>query len=166
MTVNFSPPKGDEVPVALRNPEPTAEKRVRRYNAGRKSRVSVPKTAQVKAPALDVAALAAKYGGDPQNTTQTRIGTFKVPIGISIARWERIRNLAAEKFVTALKQQGWIISRIECRTGVYPYRDILTGTDDPGFREMQIVATGGIPKVERTVIELDKDDVEALVLTR
>src|SRR5690242_6021258 len=102
-----------DTPAALLNPETTADKRTRRYNVELERRGKRPKQTERVIPGLDVAALAAKYGGDPANTTQTRIGVFKVPIGISLDKWRCIRNVAVERFTKALEGQGWVIARIE-----------------------------------------------------
>jgi len=67
--------------------ETTAAKRVRRYNARPRRR-----TPTLEPRGLDVAALAARYGGDAQNTTQVRVGVFRVPIGVSWDRWTRYRD--------------------------------------------------------------------------
>ena len=157
----------DRIRPALLDPIPTAEKRVERYNAALRN-VQRPRVARRELPGLDIAALAAKYGGgDAQNRTQLRTGSFKVPIRCSRDRWERMRNHAAEKFLRALEGQGWQVSKLTAEPGVYPYRDILTGTDDPDFREMLLVAECGLRKEpEAVVISLDPEDVEPIVQTR
>ncbi len=156
-----------DAPAALTNPEPTATKRVRRYADALRRRGKRAKVARRELPGLDVAALAAKYGGDAQNTTQTRVGTFKVPINITVSRWEQYRNYAAEKFLKALDAQGWQVARLTAKPGVYPYQDVLTGLADPDYREMLLVAECGLRKApEPVVVHLDAADVEPLVQTR
>jgi hypothetical protein len=166
--VSFSPLNPGEAPPALLDRTTTAEKRIAGYNAALARRGKRPKQTRREIPGLDVAALAAKYGsGDAQNKTQTRIGTFKVPMGISWARWETYRNLAAARFLKALEDQGWQVDRLQVRPGVYPYRDVLSGKDDPDFREMQIVATCGLRKEPDPVaIHLDEEDVAPIVQSR
>lgn len=168
MTASFSPPRPAEIPPALLDPEPTADRRARQYNDALRRRGPKRKVTRRALPGLDVAALAAKYGaGDAQNTTQTRVGSFKVPIGISWDRWERYRNHAAERFLTALEQQGWQVAKLTAKPGPYPYRDVLTGRDDPSHREMHLVATCGLKRApEPVVVQLDAADVGDLVQTR
>lgn len=167
MTASYSPPKPADIPPALLHPEPTADKRVRRYNDALKRRGRRPKVKTRALPGLDVAALAAKYGGDAQNTTQTRVGSFRVPIGISWSRWERYRNLAAEKFLKALEAQGWQVTKLTAKPGPYPYRDVLTGRDDANYREMHLVAECGLRKAPEPVrVELDPEDIAPIVQTR
>ena len=151
-------------PPALLDPEPTADKRVRLYNEALRRRGPQPRMVERVIPGLDVADLERRYHtGDPANVTQSIIGTFKVPMGIGWPTWERLRNAAAARFLGMLERDGWVVARITARPGVYPYRDVLTGTDDPAFREMQLVAVGGYPKAERVVVELDPEDVEPIV---
>lgn len=168
MTTSYYPPSRGEIPPFLDAPETTAAKRIRRYTAALARRGRRPRQARREIPGLDVAALAARYGrGDAQNTAQVRIGTFRVPIGIGWSRWEAYRNLAATKFLAALEGQGWQVTRITARPGVYPYRDVMTGLDDPDFREMQLVAECGLRKEpEAVVVHLDPEDLASIVQTR
>ena len=154
MTTSYSRP--EDTPAALvAGVETTAAKRVRRYNARPRRR-----TPTLEPRGLDVAALAARYGGDAQNTTQVRVGVFRVPIGVSWDRWTRYRDHAAERFLRALDQQGWQVERLEARPGVYPYRDPLTGLDDPDYREMQLVAVCGLrTSPEPVVIALEPEEI-------
>src|SRR5262245_51911728 len=163
MTTSSSRP--EDTPAALvAGVETTAAKRVRRYTARRRRR-----TPTLEPRGLDVAALAARYGGlvsggaalrDAQNTTQVRVGVFRVPIGVSWDRWTRYRDHAAERFLRALDQQGWQVERLEARPGVYPYRDPLTGLDDPDYREMQLVAVCGLrTSPEPVVIALEPEEI-------
>jgi hypothetical protein len=150
--MSFSRP--DDTPAPLRvGVETTAAKRLRRWHAAPRQRTK-------GAPRLDArtlaAVLATKYGGDAQNTTQVRVGAFKVPMGIGLARWEAMRDRAAEKFLRALDAQGWQVSSLTARPGPYPYRDVLTGLDDPDYREMHLVAVCGLRRApEPVAVELD-----------
>ena len=175
------------LPSALASPTPTADKRIKRYNdalaikrhneavLARRNRKPLPKQLRKEIPGLDVAALAAKYGsGDAQNKPQVRIGTFKVPVwqpGWDVVRFEsafaRQKRWACERFLGMLDGEGWDVKRVEIKWGVYPYRDVLTGKDDPYQREVLIVAECGLRKdPEPVVIHLEREDVEPLILTR
>ena len=150
--MSFSRP--DDTPAPLRvGVETTAAKRVRRWNAA-------PRRRAAALPPLDArtlaAVLAAKYGRDAQTVTQTRVGAFKVPMGIGMARWQRLRDHAAARFLHALDQQGWQVDSLTVRPGPYPYRDVLTGLDDPDFREMHLVAVCGLRRApEPVVVQVD-----------
>ena len=163
---SFSRPDAADIPLPLADRETTSDKRLRQYRAALARRGRRPKQLRQELPGLDVAVLAARYGGDPANTTVQRVGSFKVPMGISTARWQRYRNLACEKFLAHLDATGFVVARIAVQQGVYPYVDVLTGRHDPAYREMLLVATGGVPKVESVAIELEPEDVAPLVLTR
>lgn len=153
---------------ALLDPETTEAKRIRAYNAALARRGPVEKVTERIIPGLDAAALQAKYGsGDAQNKTQIRIGAFKVPINVTVGVYERMRNYAAERFVKALEGQGYQIESLTERAGPYPYRDVLTGRDDPYHREMHLIATCGLRKEpEAVVIALEKSELEPIVQTR
>jgi hypothetical protein len=150
--MSFSRP--DDTPAPLRvGVETTAAKRLRRWNAA-------PRRRTRDAPRLDrrtlAAVLATKYGGDAQNTTQVRVGAFKVPMGIGLARWERYRDEAAARFLRALDVQGWQVDSLTATPGPYPYRDVLTGLDDPDYREMHLVAVCGLRRApEPVVVQVD-----------
>lgn len=161
-------PDARDIPPALLDPEPTADKRVRRYNAALTARGRRPRQPRREIPGLDVGALSARYGaGDAQNLTQIRLGTFRVPIGISWDQWTAFRNLAATRFLKALEDQGWQVSKLTARPGRYPYPDVLSGVEDPDFREMQLVAECGLTKEpEAVVVALDPEDVTPIVQTR
>lgn len=168
MTVSFSRPDPAEIPPALRDPEKTADKRVRRYNEALGARGPRQKVTERVLPGLDVAALQRKYGGgDAQNRTTYRIGSFKVPINVTVGVYERMRNYAAARFVEALEGQGYVVARLTERAGPYPYRDVLMGRDDPQYREMHLVAACGLKKEpEAVVISLEKEELEPIVQRR
>jgi hypothetical protein len=159
--VSYSRPEPAAIPPALRpTAETTADKRVRR------SRVTKRRRGEIAAPGLDTVSLSAKYGGDPGNSTRTLIGTFKVPMGVGWDTWKRYRNVATERFLRTLDRMGFVVERVVARPGVYPYRDVLTGLDDPAYREMQLVATGGYPKAKPEKVEIDPAHLEPTVLNK
>jgi hypothetical protein len=160
--MSFSPPRPADIPPALLNPEPTADKRGRQYAAALTRRGRRPRTTRREVPGLDLAELAAKYGQDAQNTTQIRM-----PIGIGWSRWEQYRNYAADRFLRALEDQGWQVVRLTAKPGVYPYQDVLTGLSDPDYREMLLVAECGLRKApEPVVVTLEPEDLAPIVHTR
>jgi hypothetical protein len=79
-----------------------------------------------------------------------------VPMGIGLVAWERMRDHAAERFLRALDLQGWQVDSLTVRPGPYPYRDVLTGLDDPTHREMHLVARCGLRRApEPVVVQVD-----------
>lgn len=163
---SYSRPDAADIPLPLAETETTSERRLRQYRAALKRRGPRAKQQTREIPGLDVAALAARYSGDPANTTTTTAGSFKVPMFISRDRWERYRNWACERFLQKLDASGFVVDRISVRRGVYPYVDVVTGKADANYREMLLVAEGGYPKVEPVAIELDAEDVAPMVQTR
>ena len=161
MTTNSSPPEPAVIPPALAfGAETTAVRRVR--TALERSRAQPRAEQSTAIAALDVTALERTYGGDPANTTVACIGVFRVPMGITWPAWERYRDAAAERFLSMLEREGFVLERVRARPGRYPYHDVLTDREDPGYREMQIVAEGGWPRAERVVVELAPEDVDPI----
>lgn len=120
------------------------------------------------APALDLAALKAKY--DPARETGYRyhIGVFRVPIGIS---QEHLDRMVVEKTTfwidRVMLKQGWDwdgSTKIQTSPGIYPARNLNDNTPDLGSREMMVRARFRKRDIEIVKTELRPEDHVALIV--
>lgn len=92
-------------------------------------------------PGLDVAALQQKYRPDRGDWPRAHEATFRVSVDLDDAQYQQIRKDAIGKFLTEMHRRGWdLYTAPGCRPRVYPgicpARDLLSGKDLPGTREM------------------------------
>jgi hypothetical protein len=157
--VSYSRPSPAEIPPALLDPTPTADKMVAAANAV--LRVRRPKRRPL--PGLDVAALAKRYGGDPANTQQTRTAVFRVPLGVSWDAYRAVRDRRIASFLKVLESKGYrLIPRagaIRVAPGIYPATHPETGTPLLDQREFRVEVDCSFPNAEPVVIRLDPEDL-------
>lgn len=157
--MSSSRPDRAAVPPALLDPEPTADRRIRRHNEAVARGWRPPRTA----PGLDVEALRAKYGGDPANALQTITGVFRVPLGATWDQYRRIRDRRLSVFLRVLEAKGYrLVPRkgaLRVGPGLYPASHPETGAPLPDQREFRVEVDCSYPRAEPVVVRLDPADV-------
>lgn len=155
---------------ALKNPTPTADKRIRAFTerVRRTPRRQGPATREL--PGLNVAALQAKYGADRAHLPRAISATFKVPVGCSTHHLETLKKEAFLRFCGQLMAMGWepvVDSQhpVQDAPGVYPARDMLDGTLLLDQREWLLRVWFRFKNPQPQRIELAPEDVAPVALT-
>lgn len=151
----------------LVDPEPTGDKRVRRWKQRVRRQALVPASEATAPEALtlapiDAEALTRRYG-----TVQPQWlrGTFRVPLGCPQALYEKLRNEAVARYITTRGKQGWeLVSRVRVLPGMYPAFDLVQRRFRWDQREFLIDAQFVMPRAERVRIELPSELTQPLAL--
>jgi len=147
---------------ALDNPTPTAQKRLDEFNAkinwdefGKKK-----PTGPKDIPALDVAALQARYGPQTAYWPREHWGTFRAPVGATRGQYERIKYDAVRKWLDHMNREGWQFRseyRIQVFDGQYPAYDLRDRI--PLFDQRQFNVRAYFCKRQPTTIRHELDPI-------
>lgn len=156
--------------ATLRNPTPTADKRIRGF-AARMHTLPRRRTAPLpEVPGLDVPTLQRKY--DPTNAHLPRphMATFRVPVGCSPSHLLALKKAAFLRLVQALNAQGWepvVDSQHPPQDGpgVYPARDLDTNIPLLDQREWLLRVWFRFRNPQPVRIDLTPQDVAPTRLT-
>ncbi len=155
---------------ALRNPTPTADKRVRAFTDRVRAMERRPLIPMKSAAALNVAALQRKYDPSLAHHPRIQTATFRVPVGCTPAHLHQLKLAALKKLIQALDKMGWeavVDSQhpVQDQQGVYPARDLANNTQLLDQREWLIQAWFRFRNPQPQRIELLAEDVAPVAMT-
>jgi len=108
-------------------------------------------------PGVDTAALSRKYGMEAAAAPTLIEGTFRVPFGVALTIYMRMRTEALKTFIENLGKRGYEFYPsygIKVEKGMYPAVDLLSRKPLWDQREMRILAYFRFRKPEPVRIEL------------
>ena len=142
----------------LDDPTTTAAKRIAAFmDRTDWNKIDKRKRKRMTIPGVDTAALSRKYGMEAAAAPQLMEGTFRVPFGVALTIYMRLRTEALQTFIETMGKRGYEFYPsygIKVEKGMYPAVDLLTNKLHWDQREMRILAFFRFRKPEPVRIEL------------
>jgi hypothetical protein len=132
---------------ATNNPIPTAAKRLGRFMASLdESRYKAPDhSPTLTYPGLDLAKLRREWGPQTAGMPRVQRATFRVPLGINPAQYEKLRNDMAARWLKVMGKNGYDLcpwpgspKPLRVYPGIYPAIDLNGGVPILDMREFII----------------------------
>lgn len=136
----------------------TAAKRIARFiDRTDWDKIAKRERKNIVIPGVDTAALSRKYGMEAAAAPTLIEGTFRVPFGVSLTIYLRLRTEALHTFIETMGKRGYEFYPsygIKVEKGMYPAVDMLSRKLHWDQREMRILAYFRFRKPEPVRIEL------------
>jgi len=134
---------GDVHPL-LDDPEPTATKLGRAWGSGIDWDAAAPDDQpDPEVAGVDKVALEALVGPQMAYAPQWITGSFRVPYGMRTAQFEAFAHEMAARWFAEMTRKGWDLASgtdLVVRPGPNPSRDLASGLEIPGYRDILLSA--------------------------